>query len=258
MPKITVLTPVHEGGDGYIAELHECLASQRLPEGWEVEWVLQEDGRTGRPLASVPDAPWISKGVGRWGGAAQARTMGLARATGSLLRCVDADDLLPDSETLARDIDVLTSNPTYGWTVAPCLDLFPDGRRAPGPYDPDPGPLAPGALLDGAKRGEMPVMGTTLTARTDVVRLVGGWPAIPAFEDAAIVLFCEAVSSGWMQRLPGEIYRKHEGQHTASLAYHDAEETQLRQQIVLDRAEALHASGWRWTPRAQDAANIAS
>ncbi len=55
---------------------------------------MQEDGRTGKPLDAVPDAPWISKGAGRWGGAAQARTLGLARATGTLLRRVD--DLLPD------------------------------------------------------------------------------------------------------------------------------------------------------------------
>ncbi|GAA2614865.1 GltA [Streptomyces axinellae] len=256
MPTITVLTPVHEGGDRYLSELYECLAEQSLPEGWRLEWVLQEDGRTGRPLSAVPDAPWISKGDGRWGGASQARTLGLARATGTLLRCVDADDLLPDSETLARDIEVLAADPALGWTVAPCLDFFPDGRREPGPYDPDPGPLAPGALLAGARGGAFPVMGTTLTVRTEIVRLIGGWPAIPAFEDAAVALFCEAVSPGWMQSLPGELYRKHHAQHTASPAYHDAEETRVRRQIVIDRAEALHTRGWRWTPQVLERAPL--
>lgn len=243
MPTITVLTPVHEGGCVYLHELHECLARQQLPAGWLLEWVVQEDGRTGKPLEAVPDAPWISKGAGRWGGAAQARTLGLARATGSLLRCVDADDLLPDQETLARDIAILEANPSFGWTVAPCLDLYPDGRLEPGPCDPDPGLLPERVLLDGAKCGLLPVMGTTLTARTDLVRFVGGWPAIPAFEDAAVVLFCEAVSRGWMQAKPGEIYRRHPGQHTASAAYHDAEDRRLRQVIVIDRAETLYASG---------------
>lgn len=209
---------------------------------------MQEDGRTGKPLDAVPDAPWISKGACRWGGAAQARTLGLARATGSLVRCLDSDDLLPDLETFARDIEVLEANPSYGWTVAPCLDLHPDGRLEPGPYDPSPGLLPERALLDSAKRGELAVMGTTLTARTNLMRLVGGWPAIPAFEDAAVVLFCEAVSRGWMQAKPGEVYRKHPGQHTVTEAYHDQEEKGLRQEIAIGRAEALHASGWRWSP----------
>ncbi|MFD7707108.1 glycosyltransferase [Streptomyces sp. NPDC059785] len=251
MPKLTVLTPVHENGYAYLDELHECLADQKLPAGWQLEWLVQEDGRTGRPLEAIPDAPWISKGAGRWGGAAQARTLGLTRATGTLLRCVDADDLLPDQQTLARDIEFLEADPSYGWTVSPCLDLRFDGRLEPGPYDPVPGPLPERAILDGLKRGELPVVGTTLTARTDLVRLTGGWPAIPAFEDAALVLFCEAVSRGWMQTEPGLIYRKHPTQHTASAAFRDEEETRLRQEIAIDRAEALHASGWRWAPAAQ-------
>ncbi len=92
MTTITVLTPVHEGGYAHLPELYECLAGQRLPAGWRLEWAVQEDGRTGKPLDALPDAPWIGKGAGRWGGAAQARTLGLARASGALLRCVDADD----------------------------------------------------------------------------------------------------------------------------------------------------------------------
>ncbi|MEW2129071.1 GltA [Streptomyces sp. NPDC005435] len=247
MPTLTVLTPVHDGGHAYLRELHDCLTGQRLPEGWRLEWVLQEDGRTGNPLASVPDAPWISQGTGRQGGAARARTLGLARATGTLLRCVDADDLLPDADALARDIEVLTAHPAYGWTVAPCLDLLPDGSLVPGPYDPAPGPLPARALLDGANRGEMPVVGTTLTVRTALVRLLGGWPALPAFEDGALVLSCEAVSPGWMQSAPGTLYRKHPDQHTATAGFRDEEEARLRVEIAVERAEALHASGWRWT-----------
>ncbi|GAB2785994.1 GltA [Streptomyces daliensis] len=250
MPTITVLTPVREDGYHYLPELHECLSAQRLPVGWRLEWVLQEDGQTGRALESVPDAPWISKGGGRRGGAAQARTMGLSRATGGLLRCVDADDLLPGQDTLADAIRVLEANPSYGWTVAPCLDLHVDGRLVPGPYDPSPGPLPERALLDGAKRGAFPVVGTTLTARTDLVRLVGGWPAVPAFEDGALVLCCEAVSRGWMLAAPGAVYRKHPDQHTATAAFLDAEETRLRQEVAIDRAEALHAAAWRWVPGA--------
>lgn len=246
MPTITVLTPVHSGGDAYLTELHHCLASQRLPSGWQLEWVLQEDGQTGDPLKAVPDAMWISKGTGRWGGASRARTLALGRVTGELLRCIDADDLLPDEYTLTRDIEVLTNRPEVAWTVAPCLDLHDDGRVEPGPHDPAPGHLSSRALLDGALIDELPVMGTTLTTYTALIRVLGGWPALPAYEDAALLLFCEAVAPGWMQEAPGEIYRKHSGQHTASAAFHSPEEKKIRTQFVIDRAEALRSAGWRW------------
>ncbi|MFE9341292.1 glycosyltransferase family 2 protein [Streptomyces sp. NPDC007063] len=252
MPLITVLTPVHEGIEPqYLRELHACLSDQTLPDGWELEWVVQEDGRSGRPLAAIPDAAWISKGDGRWGGAAQARNLGLARARGTVLRCVDADDLLPDPGTLARGITALTEHPACGWTVGPCLDMHPDGSLRPGPNDPEPGALPPHLLVDGARRRALPIMGTTMTAWTELVRLVGGWPAIPAYEDAAVMLFCEAVSSGWMQAEPVEIYRKHGGQQTVSAAYRDPDETRVRQQIVVDRTDAIARAGWRWSPPAR-------
>ncbi|MFG3047185.1 GltA [Streptomyces sp. NPDC048202] len=250
MPTLSVLTPVHDGGYAYLGELGDSLRAQRLPGGWRLQWVVQEDGVTGRPAAQLPDEPWISTGTGRHGGAARARTLGLARVTGALLRCVDADDLLPDADTLARDIEVLSTHPDRAWTVAPCLDLHPDGRLEPGPYDPAPGPLPARTLLDGAARGAMPVVGTTQTVHTELVRLLGGWPALPAFEDGALLLSCEAVSPGWMQSAPGTLYRKHPTQHTASDAFHDRAESRLRVQIAVQRAEALHTAGWRWRPTA--------
>ncbi|WP_405803113.1 GltA [Streptomyces sp. NBC_01187] len=245
---ISVITPVHVGGDGFILETFESLASQKLPAGWSLEWVVQEDGRTGEPLRGVPDLPWVSKGNGRAGGAARARTVALPRARGSLVRTLDADDLLPDADVLARDIDVLLDRPGIGWCVSPCLDLLPNGELKEGPNDPAPGLLPDGFLLDSLIEGELPVMGTTMTAHTALVRAVGGWPAIPAFEDAATLLACEAVSSGWVQEQPGEIYRKHTSQSTASVEYHDPKERELRVRASIERALALRDTGWRWTP----------
>src|SRR5207244_11358818 len=133
------------------------------PPGWSLQWVVQEDGTTGRPCAKLPDEPWISQGRGRAGGAARARTLGLARVNGVLVRALDADDMFPDPQTLARDIEALAANPDLGWTVAPCLDLHPDGTLVPGPYDPPPGRLRPGLLADGLRKDALPVMGTTAT-----------------------------------------------------------------------------------------------
>jgi glycosyltransferase involved in cell wall biosynthesis len=137
MPIFSVVTPVYDGGDTYLLEAYESMSSQRLPKGWALQWLVQEDGKTGKPLDRLPDKSWVSKGVGRAGGAARARTLALHRVEGVLVRAFDADDLLPDEHALARDVEVLAVNPNLGWTVAPALDLYPDGRIVPGPRTPD-------------------------------------------------------------------------------------------------------------------------
>jgi glycosyltransferase involved in cell wall biosynthesis len=249
MPIFSVVTPVYDGGDAYLLETYESIASQRLPNGWAVQWLVQEDGKTGKPLDRLPDKPWVSKGVGRTGGAACTRTLALHRVEGVLVRALDADDLLPDEYTLARDVEALAANPDLGWTVAPALDLYPDGRIVPGPFDPPPGRLPCDFLAEGLRAGALPVMGTTATIYTELLLAHGGWPAIPAFEDVGPLLSAEAVVDGWMQEKPGEIYRKHPTQSTADPDYRDEAEKAARVGLVLSRADTIRQLGWRWQPR---------
>jgi glycosyltransferase involved in cell wall biosynthesis len=249
MPVFSVVTPVYDGGDTYLLDAYESMASQRLPKGWALQWLVQEDGKTGKPLDRLPDKPWISKSIGRAGGAACTRTIALHRAEGVLVRTLDADDFLPDEYTLARDVEALAANPDLGWIVAPALDLYPDGRTVPGPYDPPPGRLPSGFLAEGLRAGALPVMGTTATIYTELVRAHGGWPAIPAFEDVGPLLAAEAVVDGWMQKKPGEIYRKHQRQSTADPGYGDEAEKAMRIGLVLDRADTIRQLGWKWQSR---------
>ncbi|MFI6158182.1 glycosyltransferase [Kitasatospora sp. NPDC051170] len=242
---ISVVTPVYDGGHQFLAEAYRSLCEQELPEGWTWQWIVQEDGETGVPAASLPADERISTGIGPRGGAAMARTMALTRVIGSLVRALDADDMLP-AGALARAIDVMTKHPQLGWCVGACLDLLPDGTLAPGPCDPDEGLLRPGMLAEGLRAGNLQVMGTTMTIRTDLLRALGGWPAVPSGEDVGVLLAAEAVSPGWMISEPAEIYRKHAGQLTETPAFIDPVLTAARHSAMLSRAEALHRSGWKW------------
>jgi glycosyltransferase involved in cell wall biosynthesis len=246
---ISVVTPVYDGGHHFLGEAYASLLDQELPDDWTWQWVVQEDGETGVPATVLPtDDPRISYGMGRRGGAAMARTMATARVTGVLVRGLDADDLLPPG-ALARDITTLTEHPEIGWVVSGCLDLLPDGTLRPGPADPPAGPLAPGVMAAGYQAGLVPVMGTTLTAYTDLVHAVGGWQAVPASEDVALLLACEAVAPGWMLSEPGEIYRRHPDQVTAQPAHWDQAERTALESVTLARLRALSHFGWRWSPQ---------
>ncbi|MCX4681315.1 GltA [Streptomyces sp. NBC_01433] len=246
MPVISVITPVHPAAAGFVDETYHCLAGQRLPAGWSLQWLVQADGPV--DLKHLPDEPWISTGTGRPGGAARARTLALARARGVLLRQLDADDLLPDPLTLARDIHTLIDNPTIAWVVSPCLDLRADGSTALGPYDPAPGLLPPRTLLDGLLAERLPVMGTTITLYTELARALGAWPALPYGQDVALSLNAEAVSAGWMQEQPGELYRQHPGQATL---FRPAGERRIARKVLADQAQALHRTDWAYRPPAE-------
>ncbi|WP_038273273.1 glycosyltransferase [[Kitasatospora] papulosa] len=246
MPVISVITAVFEGGHAYLPDAYESIAAQTLPPGWAWEWVVQEDGRSGRPAAALPSDDRVRYATGGRGGAGVARTLGLARAQGQIVRALDADDLLT-SGALARDIQTLIANPESGWCISACLDLLPDGSFAAGPYDPPPGRLEGAWLREQYERDQFPVVSTHLTARTPLVRALGGWPALPALEALALVLACSAVSSGRMIAEPGGIYRKHADQTTAQPDYHREAEFAAMRRSILTRLDALAMSGWRYS-----------
>ncbi|MEU6097517.1 glycosyltransferase [Streptomyces sp. NPDC047079] len=244
----SVVTPVYDGGQKYLREAYESVRDERdrLPDGWDVQWLVQEDGTTGRPLNALPNEPWVSPGTAGKGGAGAARTMALSRATGELVRTLDADDVITPG-ALARDIAAMEEHPEMGWCISAGLDLLPDGSTVAGPYDPPEGPLTYETLLTAYDEDRFPVLGQQLTVRTPLLLEVGGWPTLPAWETVAVVLLCAAVSDGWMIEAPGGFYRKHPGQTTAQAGYVGIADADHLRVVVRAQAEALHATGRRWS-----------
>ncbi|SDX32976.1 Glycosyl transferase family 2 [Amycolatopsis xylanica] len=241
--KISVITAVYDGGHHFLPEAYESLNAQEIPDGWEWEWCVQEDGKTGIPASLLPNDPRIKYSAGLPGRAGVARTMALSNATGPLIRTLDADDvLLPGA--LARDIEALHR---VAWCVSAGLDLHPDGTSTPGPHDPPDGPFTPGQLFAEQKRDKLSVMATTFAAHKDLVLALGGWTALTGAEGVGLLLAAEAVAPGEFIARPSLLYRKHDAQTTASTTYWDAAEHELRMTAVLDRAESLRSAGWRWS-----------
>jgi hypothetical protein len=241
---ITVVTAVHSDGHRHLPEAYESLRAQELPAGWSWQWCVQEDGDSGVPGSVLPADPRISLGTGLPARAGVARTMALARAGGSLVRTLDADDvLLPGA--LRRDIEALGRS---AWCVSACLDLYPDGRTEPGPYDPPSGPLPSRLLYRQQLRDRLSVVGATFAAHTGLIWALGGWTALTGAETVGLLLAAEAVAPGEFIAEPSLLYRKHPAQTTASNKYWDPEESRARLTIALRRARALHRLGWTWSP----------
>ncbi|MGW2860473.1 glycosyltransferase family 2 protein [Streptomyces sp. NPDC001205] len=245
--RIIIVTAVHAPSARFLPDAYTSLREQRLPEGWEWRWLIQEDGTGDEVAPYVPDDERISFRQGRRGGPGVARTIALARADGAYVKVLDADDRLAPG-ALARDLAALEGDPALGWATSRVLDLLPDGTTAGFPGDPDHGPIERGAVLDhwAAHDYRAPVHPASLFVRRDLLVALGGWMALPASEDTGLLLALNSVARGWFSSEVGLFYRKWEGQVTGQAAHTDTAERDARMAVVEARARALAGFRWRY------------
>lgn len=238
---ISVVTPVHSASVPYLPDAYDSLAAQKLPAGWDWQWVVQEDGETGAIAEVLPDDPRISAGAARSGGPGVARTTALTRVDGEVVKNFDADDKLM-AGALARDIEILTNGPDIGWTSSRTLDLFPDGtfKDWGHPY-PDEGIIARGSILEYWESHDwmLPIYPTTLCMRRDLLLALGGWMALVTIEDTGLVIAANMVSDGYFIGEPSLFYRRHPEQVTAQGYHNDPAEKEGRRRLIAARAHAL-------------------
>ncbi|MFD3684932.1 glycosyltransferase family 2 protein [Nocardiopsis sp. NPDC058631] len=246
---VSVITAVHAPGAPFLPAAYRSLVEQRLPRGWEWQWVVQEDGKTDAVRPHLAEDARVSFGQGRPGRAGMARTMALSRAKGEFVKVLDADDQLTPG-ALARDVAALAGGSGAAWAASAVLDLLPDGTTAGFGGDPGEGPVERGSVLSYWREHDFlaQVHPATLCVRRDLLLALGGWMALPASEDTGLLLALDAVSRGWFTKEPGLLYRKWPGQVTASAAHTDREERAARMAVVEARALALAGTGWSFVP----------
>ncbi|MEL3945024.1 MULTISPECIES: glycosyltransferase family 2 protein [Streptomyces] len=245
--RVVIITAVHGPSAPYLTGAYESLRAQRLPEGWEWHWVIQQDGTGDGVAPHVPDDGRVTFRQGRRGGPGVARTLALGHADGPYVKVLDADDQLSPG-ALARDLAALESDPTLGWATSRVLDLLPDGSTVGFPGDPGQGPIERRTVLDhwAAHDYRAQVHPATLFVRRDLLVALGGWMALPASEDTGLLLALNAVSRGWFSAEVGLLYRKWPGQATSQPAHTDAAERDVRMAVVQARARALGGFEWRY------------
>lgn len=237
---VSIITPVHPDRSRYLADAYASIVRQVLPAGWSWEWLVQEDGNCGALSGLLPGDSRIRLGTGTPAGVAAARNLALGRATGALVKSLDADDVLCDG-ALARDIAVLECRDDIGWTAAKTLDLLPDGSRFEwSEGDPAPGRLDGLFLFEYWKaNGFPPVVPGSVCMRRELLTAVGGWMAIPASEDTGALLAAATYLDGWFIDVPGLLYRKWPEQSTAQPAHHERRAKEARHRLIELRVQAL-------------------
>ena len=101
MPLISILSSVYAPSATHLDETIASVQKLALPDGWELEWVVQEDGAEpslGDRLRTLDIVNYQANSAQF--GLAVTRNLALARVSGSLVQALDHDDiLLPEALT---------------------------------------------------------------------------------------------------------------------------------------------------------------
>ncbi len=239
MAMISVITPVYKPEPDHLLAAYESLRTQELSDGWEWEWLVQEDGRTNVAREILPSDQRIVFGDGRPNGVAITRNLALSRAHGELVKNLDQDDVLT-AGVLARDIEVFNSADVQ-WTTSRVLDLLPDGSTVGFEGDPPAGKLTGTSVVDHwrSHNFRLAVHPTTICIRRPLAVALGGWMAVPGSDDTGLLIAASVVSTGYFREEVGLLYRKWPGQATASDAHTEPVEWNARMKLISERAHYL-------------------
>jgi glycosyltransferase involved in cell wall biosynthesis len=246
LPVISIITASYNPVPEYLEAAYESVASQELPDGWSLEWVVQEDGTEGRRAVEIlPDGSLIQLSCGRKLGVSHTRNLALARATGELIKNLDQDDVLAPG-VIARDIDVLTKNADIQWVTSAAVDLLEDGSTVAIGSDPPAGRINRGYLVNWwrDRHYRLPVHPTTLCMRRPLAVALGGWMAIPGSDDTGLLIAASVVSPGYFHGEVGLLWRRWPGQVSASAEHAEPTEWNSRMKLISERADELAALRW--------------
>lgn len=241
MPAISIITAAFAPSAEYLNETVRCVKEQQLPPGWELEWIVQEDGES----ASLADrfsgldyTRYEANGVHL--GIASTRNLALSRATGDLIQILDSDDvLLPGAlAALIPQFDDLRIH----WAVGQADDLMPDGTRIAWESALPYGTISAGTVNAWAEShgGNWPIHCAGLMLRTTALRAVGGWTGLPSDEDIGMFAALSEISNGHNFDGVTWLYRQHHQQVTRT--QHTEHLSAACRRFALQRAKAVRLS----------------
>jgi glycosyltransferase involved in cell wall biosynthesis len=219
------------------------VLSQALPAGWDLEWIVQEDGPSPSLDAVLPEEDSRIKysANGSALSIGMTRNLALTRAAGELIQVLDHDDvILPGAfEALIPAF----SDMQIHWAIGQADDLLSDGTREDWPSALPLGRITAGTVNKWAVQheGNWPIHCAGLMMRTSTVRAIGGWAGFPYDDDVIMFACLSEIADGYNEPKTTWLYRQHENQVTKSDSRREWSETARK--LAVQRGASVRASG---------------
>ncbi|MEC3974584.1 glycosyltransferase [Amycolatopsis sp. H20-H5] len=240
--RISIITAAYAPLAEYFAETVKSVVGQELPDGWDLEWLVQEDGEVPGLAGTVAGFPQISYAANRaHTGIAATRNLALTRATGDVVQVLDHDDVLLPGALL--QLLPHFDKPSVHWIVGQADDLLSDGSRRAYESALPFGPVPAGSVNTWAMEhgGNWPIHCAGLLLRTHLVRAFGGWGGAPVDDDIIMFAALSECVDGFNDPATTWLYRIHERQTHKSATWRERSNDGRR--IALQRVEAIRAIG---------------
>jgi glycosyltransferase involved in cell wall biosynthesis len=239
--RLSIITAAYAPLATYLQETIESVVTQKLPSGWELEWVIQEDGARPELADQLNGLPRVSYAANEaQTGIAATRNLALTRATGDIVQVLDHDDvLLPGAlEALLPHF----SDSGIHWVVGQADDLLPDNTRRGYESALPFGTIAAGEVNNWAVShdGNWPIHCAGLLLRTPLVRAFGGWGGVPVDDDVIMFSAVSECAAGFNDPTTTWLYRIHDAQTHRSATWKTRSADGRR--IALQRVAALRAA----------------
>jgi glycosyltransferase involved in cell wall biosynthesis len=249
MPLASVITAAYAPLADFLSDTIASVEAVILPAGWELEWIVQEDGdqpELAERFAGVELARYSANG--RQMGISSTRNLALSRASGVLIQALDQDDIvLPN---LLTALIPRFEEYAIHWAIGQADDLMTDGQRRSFPSLIPFGLLKAGRVNQWAAEhgGNWPIHGAALMMRAASWRALGGWTGIPYDDELATFAALSQMTDGYHEETLTWLYRYHPKQIHRTQAVQMLSATGRR--IALQRAAAVEALGLGFLPEA--------
>lgn len=234
---ISILTPVlaNEGTRELLTETAESVERQTLPKGWNMEWIIMEDGK--EPVLENFDWPESASyyKVEKQVGEPSARTLALSASLGDVVLAFDADDTLPD-QALDRICSAYDEYPTARWVAGqestPRHSTPWINKDNPADFISN-GLCEPGVIYPFWKRTDQFPVTFQCSYKADTLWKYGGYPAMPYAGDINLLFAVSSVEPGVVLHDTLLNYRRWPGQMTAQKEY-----------FAMKELSHIHADKW--------------
>jgi len=220
MPIISILTAAYAPTANFLDETIKSVISQELPTNWEVEWIVQEDGvnpKLRKKFENIEIVKYASNNAQL--GVAATRNMALERVNGEIVQLLDHDDIL-----LEGSLDIMINtlkDKTIHWVTGQADDLVQENKRKPYEYPFKFGRINAGEVFMNATEESLawPIHIAAMAVRTNLLRVVGGWSAMPASDDYLMFAALSGLADGYNLAKVTWLYRRTPGQQSETVEW---------------------------------------